>query len=407
MQEKKKRNRILMLLIVGMLLIYAFTDIENVKISRGRNIFFGLVSQNVLKQAANWLLPGLTYVKEGRKDTLTGRIEKSVLSFVPISEYVRNHEEPETTVEDTLTRTMILENQANDENAIDENGNLIPAGSMQESVGAGVPEENAAVLASTPVQDIDMNQLNDYEYLVGTFYTVDGTTMTGPEELNAGKFLEKNLALDMTTGGPKVLIYHTHSQEAFADSVDGDTSTTIMGIGTYLTELLNARGIETLHHEGIYDLIDGKLDRSRAYQLAEPDVRQILKDNPSIEVVIDLHRDGVAQGTHLVTKINGKPTAQIMFFNGLSRNASGNISYLQNKNLQGNLSFSLQLKLVCMRRFQNLAKPIYLKGYRYNMHLKERFTLIELGNENNTLQEEINATKPLAMILDCVLQGKK
>ena len=165
MQEKKKRNRILMLLIVGMLLIYAFTDIENVKISRGRNIFWGLVSQNVLKQAANWLLPGLTYVKEGRKDTLTGRIEKSVLSFVPISEYVRNHEEPETTVEDTLTRTMILENQANDENAIDENGNLIPAGSMQESVGAGVPEENAAVLASTPVQDIDMNQLNDYESL--------------------------------------------------------------------------------------------------------------------------------------------------------------------------------------------------------------------------------------------------
>ena len=76
-----------------------------------------------------------------------------------------------------------------------------------------MPEENAAVLASTPVQDIDMNQLNDYEYLVGTFYTVDGTTMTDPEELNAGKFLEKNLALDRTTGGPKVLIYHTHSQE--------------------------------------------------------------------------------------------------------------------------------------------------------------------------------------------------
>ena len=251
MQEKKKRNRIRMLLIVGMLLIYAFTDIENVKISRERKNFFSSTSQNVLKQAANWLLPGLTYVKEGRKDTLTGRIEKSVLSFVPISEYVRNHEEPETTVEDTLTRTMILENQANDENAIDENGNLIPAGSMQESVGAGVPEENAAVLASTPVQDIDMNQLNDYEYLVGTFYTVDGTTMTDPEELNAGKFLEKNLALDRTTGGPKVLIYHTHSQEAFADSVDGDTSTTIMGIGTYLTELLNARAIETLHHEGI------------------------------------------------------------------------------------------------------------------------------------------------------------
>ena len=55
MQEKKKRNRILMLLIVGMLLIYAFTDIENVKINRERKIFFSSASQNVLKQAANWL----------------------------------------------------------------------------------------------------------------------------------------------------------------------------------------------------------------------------------------------------------------------------------------------------------------------------------------------------------------
>ena len=68
----------------------------------------------------------------------------------------------------------------------------------------------------------------------------------------------------------------------------------------------------------MYDLVDGKLDRSMAYQLAEPQIQNILAENPSIEVVIDLHRDGVAEGTHLVTEINGRPTAQIMFFNGLS-----------------------------------------------------------------------------------------
>ena len=307
-------------------------------------------------------------------------------------------------MEDTLTRTMILENQANDENAIDENGNLIPAGSMQESVGAGVPEENAAVLASTPVQDIDMNQLNDYEYLVGTFYTVDGTTMTGPEELNAGKFLEKNLALDMTTGGPKVLIYHTQSQEAFADSVDGDTSTTIMGIGTYLTELLNARGIETLHHEGIYDLIDGKLDRSRAYQLAEPDVRQILKDNPSIEVVIDLHRDGVAQGTQLVTEINGKPTAQIMFFNGLSRTRkNGEIAYLNNPYREDNLATSFQMQLMAARYYPGFTRHIYLKSYRYNLDLAPKAMLIEAGAQTNTVEEMKNAMEVLADVLSRVL----
>ena len=72
-----------------------------------------------------------------------------------------------------------------------------------------MPEENAAVLASTPVQDIDMNQLNDYEYLVGTFYTVDGTTMTDPEELNAGKFLEKNLVVMRRTEDQSTDLSHT------------------------------------------------------------------------------------------------------------------------------------------------------------------------------------------------------
>lgn len=404
MQRKKKRNRMLMLLIVGILMIYAFTDTGNIEMSGSGNIFFGSVSQNVLKQSANWLLPGLTYIKEGREDTLTGKIEKSVLSLMPISEYVRNHEEPETVVEDTLTRAMILENQANDENTIDENGNLIPAGGAEGAENDGTTGENAVLSASAPVQEIDMNQLNNYEYLLGTFYTVDGTTMTSPEELNAGKFLEKNLALDMTTGGPKVLIYHTHSQEAFADSVEGDASTTIMGVGTYLTELLNARGIETIHHEGVYDLIDGKMDRSRAYQLAEPDIRQILKDNPSIEVVIDLHRDGVAQTTHLVTEINGKQTAQIMFFNGLSRTRkNGEIAYLNNPYREDNLATSFQMQLMAARYYPGFTRHIYLKSYRYNLDLAPKAMLIEAGAQTNTVEEMRNAMEVLADVLDRVL----
>lgn len=124
-------------------------------------------------------------------------------------------------------------------------------------------------------------------------------------------------------------------------------NTSIVGMGTYLTDLLNQKyGIETYHHTGVYDLVNGKLDRSKAYQLAEPDVQKILKDNPSIEVVIDLHRDGVAEGTHLVTEVDGRQTAQIMFFNGLSRTrANGNISYLPNPYLEDNLAFSFRWRL--------------------------------------------------------------
>ena len=76
---------------------------------------------------------------------------------------------------------------------------------------------------------------------------------------------------------------------------------------------MNAKGISTIHHDGVYDLIDGKLDRSKAYEFSEVGVRKILEENPSIEVVIDLHRDGVAETTHLLTEVDGKKMAKIMF----------------------------------------------------------------------------------------------
>ena len=175
----------------------------------------------------------------------------------------------------------------------------------------------------------------------------------------------------------------------------------------YLTTLLRDKyHFNVIHHTEVYDMIDGKLDRSKAYALAETSIAQILADNPSIEVVIDLHRDGVAEGTHLVTNINGKDTAQFMFFNGLSRTTKiGDISYLPNPYIQDNLAFSLQCQLKAAQYYPGVARKIYLKGYRYNMHFKPRSLLVECGAQTNTLQEEKNAMEPLADILHKVLTG--
>lgn len=81
-----------------------------------------------------------------------------------------------------------------------------------------------------------------------------------------------------------------------------------------------------MHHKGEYDVGD----RDHAYSKAAPSIQKIINDNPSIQVVIDLHRDGVGENTRLVTTQNGKKMAKIMFFNGLSRTtASGDIPYLK------------------------------------------------------------------------------
>ena len=232
-------------------------------------------------------------------------------------------------------------------------------------------------------------------------------TYINPSELNASELLGKDLRIDLSTGGSKILIYHTHSQETFADS-DNDPSTSIVGIGRYLTEILNNKyKIPTMHHEGVYDLINGKLDRSEAYEFAKPEVEQILAENPSIEVVIDLHRDGVADTTHLVTEINGKPTAQIMFFNGLSRTrGNGDLVGMANPYLQDNLAFSLQMKIAAETKYPGFARRNYLRGYKYNMDLMPRMLLIEAGAQTNTVEEMRNAMEVLADLLNSVLTGR-
>lgn len=252
---------------------------------------------------------------------------------------------------------------------------------------------------------VDLKALSDYETLVSTFYTIDANTMSDGEELNVADFLEKDMKITGDGAEPQILIYHTHSQEGFSDSVPGDVNTTIVGVGARLCEILtNTYGYNVLHHTGQYD-VDTRDD---AYANSLPAIEQLLAEHPSIEVVIDLHRDSMPEGTKLVMDLDGRPTARFMFFNGLSRTRNtGDIAYLYNEYLQDNLAFSFQMQLKATQYYPGLTRKIYLKGYRYNMHLCPKTTLVELGAQNNTVEEAMNACEPLAHIIHMVLSGEE
>ena len=353
--------------------------------------------QSVQENAERLYMPGVTYTEKKQGEIrVTEAVVHMASALIPLGNYVTEREAAELLTEDEATYAILAKNQAEEENSVDENGQLI---------GKDKSEETRQ--ASVPTMDLSMERLNDFEYLVSNFYTVDSVTYINPSELNASELLGKDLRIDLSTGGSKILIYHTHSQETFADS-DNDPSTSIVGIGRYLTEILNNKyKIPTMHHEGVYDLINGKLDRSEAYEFAKPEVEQILAENPSIEVVIDLHRDGVADTTHLVTEINGKPTAQIMFFNGLSRTrVNGDLVGMANPYLQDNLAFSLQMKIAAETKYPGFARRNYLRGYKYNMDLMPRMLLIEAGAQTNTVEEMRNAMEVLADLLNSVLTGR-
>lgn len=396
MRIKIRINRVLMAVLAGILLLWAGIYLMK-KVPEALWIQVGSAfSDTAVEHAEKWWLPGLVCAESGQEKTPWEWVADRAMELVPIGSYVEDKEFLDTEVEDRETYAMILAGQESDENAVDEEGKLIGEENLAETV---------VQTSGTPI-DASMEKLMNYEYLLGNFYVVDGNTMADPQLLNAKTLLEKDLHIEISgQEEPKVLIYHTHSQEAFVDSVPGDPTTSIVGMGDYLSRLLNETyKIPTLHHEGVYDLVNGKLDRSQAYQLAEPEIQKILAEHPSIEVVIDLHRDGVAEGTHLVTEVNGKSTAQIMFFNGLSRTkANGNISYLPNPYIEDNLAFSLQLQLAANEKYPGFTRRIFLRGYRYNMHFKPRTLLIEAGAQTNTVEEMQNAMEVLADTLAQVL----
>lgn len=249
-------------------------------------------------------------------------------------------------------------------------------------------------------------ETKDVHYLWDHFYIVDSTTSVKRKLFPVERLLKRDMKLPVQNGKKQILIYHTHgASESFSDSRSGKVADGVIGVGEKLAKELEKNGYGVIHDTTKYDWMDGKIDRSKAYNVSLAGVQKQLEKNPDIQVIIDLHRDSVGKNRHTYTTIDGKRTAIAMFFNGMSRNQSGEIAYLTNPNREANLAFSLQLKCHAMELFDGFTKPIYLKGYRYNLHLKERALLIELGNENNTVEEAMNAAAPLAKVIADVLKG--
>lgn len=247
-------------------------------------------------------------------------------------------------------------------------------------------------------------QLQDSLFIKKTFYTEDATTMIKPEQISYNTLIGYDATLKQGAQAPQILIYHTHSQEGYIDSNSQDASTTIMGVGEYLCAILREEyGFNVIHHLGMYDVES----RDDAYAKAAVGLEEVLAQNPSIEVIIDLHRDAVAEGNKLVTNIQGMDMAQFMFFNGLSyTRARGELTSLQNPYIQENLSFAFQMKLTADEYYPGLTRKTYLKGYRYNLQYRPKSLLIELGAQTNTVEEAMNACKPMAHIISMVLKGE-
>ena len=424
LEKKVRAALILCVIVVGIYLAGKCRDIwERESDGQGGRIL-GQAYVQAGTLAAESFLPVLSYGQEQAPEDFFSAVLRTVGEQFPILSFQETDCGEEEIIEDAETAEAIRE----------ENEKLIAQKLEAENQAQAVTEENqqaqetqsdgaaetqnetaqaqetSQIPEGTATQkqvEIPREQLTDFNYLLNIFFVVDPTTTALESQINADTLLGKDMKLEKNPEQPQILIYHTHSQEGFADSVEGDTSTTVIGVGDYLVQLLQERyGYQVLHITDTFDIVDGQLDRSAAYNYAEPVISQALQEHPTIEVVIDLHRDGVDESKHLVTEVNGKPTAQVMFFNGLSRtNQNGEISYLPNPYIEDNLAFSFQLEYLAKQYYPEYTRCIYLKGYRYNLHLKPRSLLLEVGAQTNTVEEAKNAMEPFADLLYKVLSG--
>lgn len=294
------------------------------------------------------------------------------------------------------------ENNRNDENDSTARDN---GGFGDES---GYSQENYILPAgSIPWTDATIpyayESLINYDFVHDNFYVIPAHTALSRDVLKPEEFLK--LDLSVKNKRPCILLYHTHSQEAFADSNGSDM--TIVQVGDYLAQLLEEKyGFEVIHINTEFDMVEGKLDRSRAYTYAEKEISDVLAEHPEIDMVIDLHRDGVNENLHFVTDINGKATAKVMLFNGISySNNQEDIDYLYNPYLKENLALTYQMYLLGKTYYPDFFRCIYIEAYRYNLHLCKRSMLIEAGAQTNSFAEVINAMEPLAELIVRELVG--
>ena len=226
-------------------------------------------------------------------------------------------------------------------------------------------------------------------------------------ELDVAAMAQAELALDLPEEGPQVLIVHTHGSEAYTpDGTDtyvatgecrtADKTKSVVRVGEEVAKVLTEMGLTVVHDTELYDYpaYNGSYDRSLAA------VEHWLEQYPTIQVVLDIHRDALigADGTVYkpITTINGESCAQVML-------VMGSNALYDHPDWLGNLTLAVQVQKEMNTLWPTLARPIGLRENRYNQQTAPGAMLVEVGSHGNTLQEALAAARMFARALGAVL----
>lgn len=213
-------------------------------------------------------------------------------------------------------------------------------------------------------------------------------------KISLEKLISQKADLSVSKEKPSVLIYHTHTTEAYQildrdfyaqgyTARSRDTSFNMVRIGEEICAQLEANGYPCIHDKEIHDM-----RYSGAYDHSKNAVIEYMKKYPSIQITLDIHRDAIEQtdGTKIkpTAVINGQKAAQVMIISGCQEQGNPVEDF---PDWRYNLVFAVQLQNKFETLFPGLTRPIFFSPRRYNMNLTRNSLLIEVGSDANTLSE--------------------
>ncbi len=277
---------------------------------------------------------------------------------------------------------------------------------------AYVPEDIQSLMNNFPESDTTGGKIVPVTYGSDSANTKAGNILvknTTGRSLDIAEALKESPALtEAKANEVSVLIFHTHTTECY-QTIDSDTypknfssrnedsSQNMIRVGEEIAEQLEKAGIGVIHDKEIYDK-----RYTGAYDRSGKSVDEYLKKYPTIQVVLDVHRDAIQTSETTkakpVTTIGGKKAAQIMIITGCE---GGDITGFPN--WEDNLHFALQLQKTAEEMYPTLMRPLFFCNRKYNMYKSKCSVLLEMGSDGNTLDEAAYSGRLIGHVLGTML----
>lgn len=230
-------------------------------------------------------------------------------------------------------------------------------------------------------------------------------------EIDIEKILSEKIDLSVNNDEPAVLIFHTHTTETYQlldkgyYTTDFQTRTTdenknMLRVGKEICRQIESMGFKVIHDTEIHDS-----KYSGAYAKSRIKCEQYLKQYPSIQVMLDIHRDAIhySDGTRAkpTVEIDGKKAAQIMIISGCEEKGNAVENF---PDWKYNLTFAVHLQKTLEELYPGITKPLYFSPRKYNMDLTHCSLLIEVGSDANTLEEAVFTGKCIGTAISKILK---